>query len=100
MVVCRLRKNREFHLNENPTRNSSDERVEHSGGGAKTAGSCSKDANGCSSNNSHSVEQIDDTGYESDDKLTNECSLDGYPSPNKVCIVIQMTINIPLKKDN
>ncbi|KAL8501105.1 hypothetical protein ACS0TY_020609 [Phlomoides rotata] len=82
MVVCRLRKNREFHLNDDSRRNSSGERdssvaqnntlilsgAEHFGG-AKTAGSCSKDGNGCGSYSSHSVEQID-TGSESDDKVT------------------------------
>lgn len=98
MVVCRLRKNREFHLNDSTRRNFSGERdlsiahnstptlsgADHSAG-AKTAGSCSKDGTACSSYNSHSVEQRD-TGSESDDKVTNECSQDGYLSPKKVCM--------------
>ena len=84
MVVCRLRRNKEFHLNENQ---GSDEggstAVDNSApslsgvdqsplvDGAKTAGSCSKD---CSSSlNSHSVEQLD-TGSESEEKVTNESS--------------------------
>ncbi|KAL1557592.1 NAC domain-containing protein 40-like isoform X2 [Salvia divinorum] len=85
MVVCRLRRNREFHLNDNQ---GSDEGgslavdnsapslsgVEQSAlvDGAKTAGSCSKD---CSSSlNSHSVEQLD-TGSESEEK-EDDCYAD------------------------
>ncbi|KAK6141697.1 hypothetical protein DH2020_024560 [Rehmannia glutinosa] len=87
MVVCRLRKNREFHLNDNPRRNSHGERdssvvnnsaTAFSGGeqsgmvdGTKVADNCSKECS--SSYNSHSVEQID-TGSESDDKVANEFS--------------------------
>lgn len=85
MVVCRLRKNREFQLNDDSTRDSLGEKgflavdnstpalsgVEQSGlvNGAKTASSCSKDCS--SSHNSHSVEQVD-MGSESDEKVTNE----------------------------
>lgn len=99
MVACRLRKNREFHLNDNPGRNSPGERdllavnnsttalsgVEQTGllEGAKTAGSCSKDCS--SSYNSHSVEQVD-SGSESDEKVTNECSQQDCPSLEKVCM--------------
>lgn len=87
MVVCRLRKNREFQLNDDSTRDSLGEKgflavdnstpalsgVEQSGlvNGAKTASSCSKDCS--SSHNSHSVEQVD-MGSESDGKVTNESS--------------------------
>lgn len=84
MVVCRLRKNREFHLNDNPTSDSLGESgflaIDNStpalsgvefglaDGAANTAGSCSKDCS--SSHNSPSVEQLD-TGSESEDKVTN-----------------------------
>ncbi|KAL7116062.1 hypothetical protein ACP275_04G219400 [Erythranthe tilingii] len=78
MVVCRLRKNRDFHLNDdNARRNSPGDRdldlaeVNLSGGGQigmlEGAKECS------SSYNSHSVEQVDN-GSESDDKITKGSS--------------------------
>ncbi|XP_041991206.1 NAC domain-containing protein 40-like isoform X1 [Salvia splendens] len=84
MVVCRLRRNKEFHLNENQGSNEGGSTaVDNSApslsgvdqsplvDGAKTADSCSKD---CSSSlNSHSVEHLD-TGSESEEKVTNESS--------------------------
>ncbi|XP_042044650.1 NAC domain-containing protein 40-like [Salvia splendens] len=85
MVVCRLRRNKEFHLNENQGSDEGGSTAVHNSApflsgvdqsalvdGAKTAGSCcSKD---CSSSlNSHSVEQLD-TGSESEEKVTNESS--------------------------
>lgn len=95
MVVCRLRKNREFHLNDNlgseeggflAVDNSAPSLsgVEQSGlvDGAKTAGSCSKDCS--SSHNSQSVEQLD-MDSESEEKVTNESS-NPVSSLNEVCI--------------
>ncbi|KAL3618746.1 hypothetical protein CASFOL_037408 [Castilleja foliolosa] len=73
MVVCRLRKNQEFHLNENVGRDSRDEEQQvNTGGGEQSVvqgmmqleNSSSKDCN--SSYNSHSVEQ-----EESDEKAAN-----------------------------
>ncbi|PIN02826.1 hypothetical protein CDL12_24661 [Handroanthus impetiginosus] len=96
MVVCRLRKNSEFRLNDNPRTNLPTERdlstvnnspIALSGGeqsgmaDGKVAESCSKEFS--SSYNSHSVEQID--GYESDDKATNEFSEHDTSSLNKGC---------------
>ncbi|XP_057807168.1 NAC domain-containing protein 40-like isoform X2 [Salvia miltiorrhiza] len=74
MVVCRLRKNREFHLNDSVGEGAVENSAPSVSGlvdGAKTAGSCSKDCS--SSHNSHSVEQLD-TGSESEEKVTNESS--------------------------
>lgn len=89
MVVCRLRKNREFQLNDDPTRDSLGERrflavdkalsgAQQSGvlNGAKTASS--------SSRNSHSVEQLD-MGSESDDKVTNHASNLNQGCADHVC---------------
>lgn len=105
MVVCRLRKNREFQLNDDPTRDSLGERrflavdkalsgVEQSGvlNGAKTASSCSKDCS--SSHNSHSVEQLD-MGCESDDKVTNESSNQGCA--DHVCLPTSQLLSFHLE---
>ncbi|KAL7174002.1 hypothetical protein ACSBR2_033285 [Camellia fascicularis] len=56
MVVCRLRKNSEFRLNDNPRQGIFE---------------------GASSHNSHSVEQQIDYGSESDQILPNECTQPG-----------------------
>ncbi|KAK4440580.1 hypothetical protein Salat_0392900 [Sesamum alatum] len=95
MVVCRLRKNSEFHLNDNLKKNSikkdlpavNNSMTGLSCGeqsvmvdGAKPVDSCSKDCS--SSYNSHSVEQVD-TGAESDDKQPSEFSQDGCSRLNK-----------------
>lgn len=99
MVVCRLRKNSEFRLDSNPRRRSHDKKqssgpennnnnnncaalsgVEYSGvreGTMVAAESCSKE--GSSSYNSHSVEQ-NDSGFEWDDKTTNDMSPHGSSS--------------------
>lgn len=93
MVVCRLRKNIEFNLDENPRKGSAGQRhsstlandvaalsvVEQNGGKAGTlvADSCSKE--GSSSYNSHSVEQ-NDSWFDSVDKTTNEISPHGSSS--------------------
>ncbi|KAL0417568.1 UNVERIFIED_CONTAM: NAC domain-containing protein 40 [Sesamum radiatum] len=96
MVVCRLRKNSEFHLNDNLKKNSIKDLPavnnsmtglscgEQSGmvDGAKPVDSCSKDCT--SSYNSHSVEQVD-TGAESDDKQPSDFSQDGCSSLKKDC---------------
>lgn len=93
MVVCRLRKNSEFRLDSNPRRQSQEKKqlsvpdnnfaalsgVEHSRvrEGTMVAECCSKE--GSSSYNSHSVEQ-NDSGFEWDDKTTNDMSPHGSSS--------------------
>ncbi|KAG5566507.1 hypothetical protein RHGRI_002162 [Rhododendron griersonianum] len=90
MVVCRLRKNPDFRLNESPREDSSNQRqlsTENSSNvtlpevdveqldlleKAKAVESCSKERSG--SYNSHSVEQQNDPGSESDWELANEFS--------------------------
>ncbi|XP_019197807.1 PREDICTED: NAC domain-containing protein 60-like isoform X2 [Ipomoea nil] len=92
MVVCRLRKNNEFHLNEAPRNQMNDSNANNcmtalsgadpagSSGGVNAGESCSKE---CSSSfNSHSVEQID-SGSDSDEKLVNEISLHHPPGHQK-----------------
>lgn len=97
MVVCRLRKNSEFDINDNPGRDSlvqSDlspvdnsttalSGVEQSGmvEGTKTGDNFLKE--GSSSYNSQSVEQID-FGSESDEKVT-EFDQHNFSSNEKVC---------------
>nr|GLL31284.1 NAC domain-containing protein 60-like [Ipomoea trifida] len=90
MVVCRLRKNNEFHLNDTlgnsrnqsivNTSNNAFSELEYTGslGGLHAGDSCSKE---CSSSlNSHSVEQID-PGVDCD--LVNEISQCGSSSHQK-----------------
>nr|GMD14423.1 NAC domain-containing protein 89-like [Ipomoea batatas] len=90
MVVCRLRKNNEFHLNDTlgnsrnqsivNTSNNAFSELEYTGslGGLNAGDSCSKE---CSSSlNSHSVEQID-PGVDCD--LVNEISQCGSSSHQK-----------------
>ncbi|XP_019163315.1 PREDICTED: NAC domain-containing protein 60-like [Ipomoea nil] len=90
MVVCRLRKNNEFHLNDTlgnsrnksivNTSNNAFSELEYTGGlgGLNAGDSCSKE---CSSSlNSHSVEQID-PGFDCD--LVNEISQCGSSSHHK-----------------
>lgn len=90
MVVCRLRKNPDFRLNESPRQDSSNQRqlstenssdvslsevgVEQLGllEKAEAVESCSKECSG--SYKSHSVEQQNDPGSESDWELANEFS--------------------------
>lgn len=95
MVVCRLRKNNEFHLNEAPRNQMNNSNANNSmtalsgadpagsSGGVNAGESCSKE---CSSSfNSHSVEQIDsDSDSDSDEKLVNEISLHHPPGNQKV----------------
>ncbi|XP_075521285.1 NAC domain-containing protein 89-like isoform X1 [Primulina tabacum] len=85
MVVCRLRKNSEFHVGDNSRRNFNNERdspllnngtiamldkeQSHILEGADVAESCSKECS--NSYNSKSVEQVG-TGHESDEKISNE----------------------------
>lgn len=93
MVVCRLRKNNEFHLNDTlgnsrnqsivNTSNNAFSELEYTGslGGLNAGDSCSKE---CSSSlNSHSVEQID-PGVDCD--LVNEISQCGSSSHQKVLL--------------
>nr|GME04168.1 NAC domain-containing protein 40-like [Ipomoea batatas] len=94
MVVCRLRKNNEFHLNEAPRNQMNNSNANNSmtalsgadpagsSGGVNAGESCSKE---CSSSfNSHSVEQIDsDSDSDSDEKLVNEISLHHPPGHQK-----------------
>ncbi|XP_058213607.1 NAC domain-containing protein 40-like isoform X2 [Rhododendron vialii] len=90
MVVCRIRKNPDFRLNESPRQDSSNQRqlsTENSSDvtlsevgveqldlleKAKAVESCSKECSG--SYDSHSVEQQNDPGSESDWELANEFS--------------------------
>ncbi|KAL3828597.1 hypothetical protein ACJIZ3_017399 [Penstemon smallii] len=85
MVVCRLRKNNDFHLSDGPRRNSLNQRdllgENNNTNGlsngelscmleeAKVADNCSKE--GSCSYNSHSVEQVDAASSDSDEKLTS-----------------------------
>ncbi|KAI7982759.1 NAC domain-containing protein 60 [Camellia lanceoleosa] len=84
MVVCRLRKNSEFRLNDNPRQGSLSRRhlsTENNNNnnfslpeiGAELSGIFE----GTSSHNSHSVEQQIDYGSESDQILPNECTQPG-----------------------
>lgn len=105
MVVCRLRKNREFHLNDNPRSESLDETgilaIDNSTqalsgvefglvDGPNTAGSCSKDCT--SSHNSHSVEQLDN-GSDTEEKVTNSSSKpeDGF---DEVCVDVYSCVHL------
>ncbi|KAH7862618.1 hypothetical protein Vadar_007279 [Vaccinium darrowii] len=90
MVVCRLRKNTDFRINDSPRQGSSSQRqlsTENSSNAtlsevgveqlgilerAKVVESCSKEGSG--SYNSHSAEQQIDPGFESDWELANEFS--------------------------
>ncbi|XP_073055150.1 NAC domain-containing protein 40-like [Primulina eburnea] len=85
MVVCRLRKNSEFHVGDSLMRNFNNQSDLPSANdcgvemldkeqspileGADVAESCSKECS--NSYNSNSVEQVD-TGHESDEKISNE----------------------------
>lgn len=113
MVVCRLRKNSEFRLDSNPRRRSHDKKqssgpennnnnnnncaalsgVEYSGvreGTMVAAESCSKE--GSSSYNSHSVEQ-NDSGFEWDDKTTNDMSPHGSSSHWRIQVFLFFLYN-------
>lgn len=97
MVVCRLRKNSEFHVGDNSRRNFNNERDSPSVNigtvemfdkeqspileGADVAESCSKECS--NSYNSHSGEQVD-TDHESDEKISNEFN---SSSLKQVCLI-------------
>ncbi|XP_052187654.1 NAC domain-containing protein 40-like [Diospyros lotus] len=95
LVVCRLRKNYDFRLNDGQSSSSGRQLqtegdgnvnsleadvIEQSGipEGAKAVESCSKE--GSSSYTSHSVQEQTDSGYESNQNLTRECSEPGSSS--------------------
>lgn len=104
MVVCRLRKNTNFQLNDNPRQDSSNQRqlstenssnvtvsevgVEQLGllERTKAVESSSKECSG--SHNSHSVEQQNDPGSESDWELPNEFSHLGSSSHQVGCFLL------------
>ena len=62
MVICRLKKNAEFRLNDSPRQGSSSRRHEN------TSNLAAED----NSRNSHSVEQQSGTGSDSDQRERNE----------------------------
>lgn len=98
MVVCRLRKNTDFNLDDSPRRKSQESRHPSSGNnnataspgieqtdaseGAMVADCCSKECS--SSNNSLSLEQME-FGFECDDKMPNELSPHASSSHQKEC---------------
>lgn len=113
MVVCRLRKNSEFHLDDSPRRKPQESRhpsaadnnaIASSGieqtdasEGAMVADCWSKECS--SSNNSHSIEQIE-SGFECDDKVPNVLSPYASSSHQKECNSFEEDYFADIMKDD
>nr|XP_027105662.1 NAC domain-containing protein 60-like isoform X2 [Coffea arabica] len=113
MVVWRLRKNTEFHLDDSPRRKPQEGRHPSAANNNATAssgieqtdasegamlGDCwSKECS--SSNNSHSTEQIE-SGFECDDKVPNELSPYASSSHQKDCDSIEEDYFADIMKDD
>ncbi|XP_071931515.1 NAC domain-containing protein 60-like [Coffea arabica] len=113
MVVCRLRKNTEFHLDDSPRRKPQEGRHPSAANNNAAAssgieqtdasegallGDCwSKECS--SSNNSHSTDQIE-SGFECDDKVPNELSPYASSSHQKDCDSIEEDYFADIMKDD
>ncbi|CAI9105706.1 OLC1v1004691C1 [Oldenlandia corymbosa var. corymbosa] len=80
MVICRLRRNTDFNLDDTSRKKSQLERIRDLGNHATASSGIEQNIPDCSSSyNSHSVEQID-SGVDSDEKLANGLCQDHHAS--------------------